>query len=149
MPPTKPKSPKPTDTHQEEPLTETNPAGPAEGVEQHSGPPEGHSTPIGTDTTAPTAAEVVSPTEQAPDPEAGTPGTPADDLDPVVYLEEYLLTHHPDERRAGEHPATTAIRLLTRLGAHGAHVTRCSAPYCNLPAHHGGEHGWVHVEPGR
>lgn len=133
----------------ETPLEVTNPPGPAEGTGpgDGAGPPEGHDTPVGTDTTTPTAAEVVDPnlenSTEGDDPE----GTQAGISDPLEALEVYLATHHRGERHVGEHPATTAVRLLTRLGAKGATQVRCQAPYCNLPAGHDGQHGWVHVEP--
>lgn len=140
------------------PLEVTNPAGPREGVEQPSGPPEGHDTPVGTDTTQPTAAEVVdqtleNSTEEGPQPPrlprtSGEVIVPGGVHDALWRLDGYLRTHHADDVVETEYAPDTAVRLLTRLSAKGTAVPRCTAAYCNLPAGHTEQHGWVHVEPG-
>ena len=130
------------------PLEDTNPPGGPEGTDHgHAGATEAHDTPTGPPgATQPSAADlhVDNSTEDAP----ASTGTVYDGL---ARLEAYLRTQHPGEYQdtpdGPEHPADVAIRLLTRLGARGDQGARCQAPYCNLPALHGGEHGWVHVEP--
>lgn len=66
--------------------------------------------------------------------------------DPVAALADHLARSHPGQALEGEHPATTAVRILTAFGTHGTAMGRCGEAYCNRPALHTGEHGWVHVE---
>jgi uncharacterized membrane-anchored protein YhcB (DUF1043 family) len=48
-------------------------------------------------------------------------------------------------KQVEEHPADTAIRLLTGLTAkaHPSSVLRCDQMYCNKPKNHLDEHGWI------
>lgn len=64
----------------------------------------------------------------------------------LARLGAHLQAHHPEEP-LDVHVADVAVRLLTRYAAHTPAVTRCPESYCNLPAGHATEHGWVHVEP--
>lgn len=138
----------------ETPLEDTNPPGAPEGVEQPSAAPEGHATHTGpADAVQPTEGDFGSTTVTTED-EPPTPTGPArqgptgsDPLDAHNRLVEYLVAHHPADLVQGEHVEDTAVRLLTRLGASSSTGARCQAPYCNYPALHAGEHGWVHVEP--
>ena len=75
-----------------------------------------------------------------------TEDVPSPQGDEVATLAAYLALHHPQDVSPTEHPATTAVRLLTRYAVQGTATTRCAEPYCNRPTGHTGEHGWVHVE---
>lgn len=117
-----------------------NPAGPPEGTDH------GHA---GADPEATTPASQVDPTgvSQADLAESAQhlgPGSP------TGRLIRYLTEHHPQEvgrvtPEGPEHPADTAVRLLSRLGARGTTQARCQEAYCNLPAAHEGAHGWINV----
>lgn len=66
-------------------------------------------------------------------------------------LQTFLMQSYPQEMARSnvvkpESPVDVAIRLLQGLGA----VTgpgRCPAEYCNLPASHDGDHGFVSYTP--
>jgi hypothetical protein len=65
----------------------------------------------------------------------------------VNRLNTFLMTRFPAEmsrtRAASrETPVDVAIRLLQGLGSTGA-GPRCGEEYCNLPALHDGDHGFV------
>lgn len=129
------------------PLEDTNPPGTPEGTDpQSTGDLAEHpTTPLGTPGAVQPQGSDLHPdnsTEEHPD---GVPYGIA--THPVDLLAVYLATHHPADVQPEEHPATTAVRLLTRLGAAGDVGARCQSAYCNLPAGHHGVHGWVHVEP--
>lgn len=144
MPPQTRKQTEPTPAPTTTVDTTTNPAGAPEGTDHgHQGD--------GSTPSAPATPEQ----PQAGDLGATTPTQgdepPAGDLtglgDPLATLGAYLTTHYPQDADTEEHPALVAVRVLTRLGAHTTQGARCTAPYCNLPALHQSEHGWVHVEP--
>jgi hypothetical protein len=68
----------------------------------------------------------------------------------IKRLKDYLEIAFPDEmtrsnKQVEEHPADTAIRLLTGLTAkaHPSSVLRCDQMYCNKPKNHLDEHGWI------
>lgn len=61
-------------------------------------------------------------------------------------LHNFLMLNYPSEmgrtnRQTAESPVEVAMRLLS--GTSHTTKTPCSQPYCNLPADHGGDHGWV------
>ncbi len=66
-------------------------------------------------------------------------------------LHTYLMTAYPQEMTRSnvvkqESPVDVAIRLLSGFGV----VTgsnRCPAEYCNLPANHDGDHGFISYTP--
>lgn len=66
-------------------------------------------------------------------------------------LQTFLMTAFPQEMNRSntvklESPVDVAIRLLTGMGV----VTgsnRCPAEYCNLPANHDGDHGFISYTP--
>jgi hypothetical protein len=100
--------------------------------------PEQH--PATTDTTV---ADQASPIQQS---KSGAPPMQ------VARLKAYLAEHWGEDRDPGrplgEHPADTAIRLLSGLGATSpAAPQRCDEPYCNQPSGHTADHGWVHYQP--
>lgn len=71
----------------------------------------------------------------------------------VNRLNSFLMRSFPEamgrtNRQAPESPVDVAIRLLSGLSATGVHP-RCPAEYCNLPAQHDGEHGYVNYTPAR
>lgn len=118
---------------------QANPAGPPEGTDHgHAGDgPEPTPAATQVDPTPTDTAQVLEPERES---EGGSPG---------ARLVQYLRAHHPEELgrvtpQGPEHPADTAVRLLTRLGARGTAQVRCVEPYCNLPEGHTAEHGWIH-----
>lgn len=120
---------------------QANPAGPPEGTDHgHAGAGgEGAPTPVLVDPT---------PTLAAQQPEVAWEGPGS----PTGRLIAFLRTHYPEETGkvvvvggTQEHPADTAVRLLTRLAARGTAVPRCTEAYCNRPSGHTDEHGWVHT----
>lgn len=132
-----------------QPTPADNPAGPPEGTDHGHAGAGTLTDPAAYAAEAPQAGDLgaTTPTteDEPPTPLAGDLTAPGD---PVESLATYLALHHPGAAvTPDEHPAHTALRLLTRLGARGDQGARCTAPYCNLPALHAGEHGWVHVEP--
>jgi hypothetical protein len=85
----------------------------------------------------------------APKPLSGSP------IQQIARLKDYLATSWPKAAAPGEHAGDTAIRLLTGLNAASNIVlgdgpaisaTRCSEQYCNQPAGHEDEHGWVNYQ---
>jgi hypothetical protein len=74
-----------------------------------------------------------------PKPPSGSP------MHQVARLKEYLAANFPDAAIKGEHAADTAIRILQGMstGVADAVAPRCLTQYCNKPATHTGEHGWV------
>lgn len=61
-------------------------------------------------------------------------------------LHNFLITRYPEEfnRSNRQHPETAvdiAMRLLS--GTSMSQVKNCPAQYCNFPANHQGDHGWV------
>ena len=66
-------------------------------------------------------------------------------------LQTFLMTAYPKEMArtnvvAPQSPVDVAIRLLQGLGATTA-TARCQDEYCNLPANHDGDHGFVQFAP--
>lgn len=115
-----------------------NPAGLPEGTDHgHAGDgPEPTPAATQVEPTPTDAAQVLQPT---PEP----PGSP------TARLIQYLRAHHPGEvgrvtPTGPEHPADTAVRLLTALGARGL-APRCPEAYCNYPVGHTGQHGMIHA----
>jgi hypothetical protein len=77
-------------------------------------------------------------------------GSPAQQ---IGRLKAYLQEAFPQEfdasnRQYPEHPADLAIRLMTGMVAiaHPQQTPRCQEPYCNKPAQHTDEHGWVNYD---
>lgn len=69
----------------------------------------------------------------------------------VNRLNNFLMEKFPQQmsmtnRSKKETPVDAAIRLLSGLATGGAFV-RCATEYCNLPAQHDGDHGFVHFQP--
>jgi hypothetical protein len=65
----------------------------------------------------------------------------------INKLNSFLMTSFPGEmgrtnRQTAESPVEVAIRLLQGLGSTGTGA-RCRVEYCNLPAQHDGDHGYV------
>lgn len=147
MPPTKrtPRvQPAPGTTSQGAPITldpTAHPAGPPEGTDH------GHA---GVGGEVPEAA--VTPQAPPADPEGTSQPLRAiyTPTSPSGRLVAYLAAHHPGELgrttpEGPEHPADTAVRLLTALGA-TRQAPRCPEAYCNLPANHDTPHGWVNAQ---
>jgi len=68
----------------------------------------------------------------------------------VKRLKDYLEINFPDEMtrsnsQVKEHPADTAIRLLTKFTAtvHPSQQQRCDQQFCNKALNHLDEHGWI------
>lgn len=66
-------------------------------------------------------------------------------------LHTYLMTAYPQEMARSnvvkpESAADVAIRLLSGLGVVTG-TSRCPAEYCNLPANHDGDHGFISYTP--
>lgn len=69
----------------------------------------------------------------------------------INRLHSFLMTAFPGAMgrtnvQTPETPVDVAIRLLTGLSATGTH-RRCTAEYCNLPAEHDGDHGFINYTP--
>lgn len=65
----------------------------------------------------------------------------------TVFLEDaFPGERNRSNRQVPESPVDTAIRLLQALSASAplSVLDRCQAEYCNRPAGHDGDHGWVH-----
>jgi hypothetical protein len=68
----------------------------------------------------------------------------------VNRLNNFLMEKFPQEmsrtnRPVRETPVDTAMRLLAGMATGGV-FARCAAEYCNLPAEHDGDHGYVHYQ---
>jgi len=66
-------------------------------------------------------------------------------------LQTFLMTSFPQEMTRSnivrpESPVDVAIRLLQGLGVVTG-TNRCPAEYCNLPANHDGDHGFISYTP--
>lgn len=103
----------------------------------------------------PAQQEIQPGTQEDPD-NAGQPagfGEVEDAAHQIARLEAYLNEAFPAEMSAppgkpdADVPADVAIRLLTKLSAtaHPSQVVRCEERFCNKPAGHTDEHGWVNV----
>lgn len=69
----------------------------------------------------------------------------------VNRLNNFLMTRFPRQmsktsRPVQESPVDAAIRLLSGLATSGTGVQRCPEEYCNLPANHDADHGYVNYQ---
>lgn len=89
-----------------------------------------------------TGAPISDPGEALRNPHAGE----------LNKLQNFLMTAYPREMRrtnvpVQETPVDVAIRLLQGMGVTTGSAARCTAEYCNYPANHDGEHGFVNYTP--
>jgi hypothetical protein len=91
-----------------------------------------------------TTADLIPPGAEAHKKLNGSP------VQQIARLKAYLGQAFPDEversnRQQPEHTADLAIRLLQGLSTtvHPSQLARCDQQYCNKPANHADEHGWI------
>ena len=61
-------------------------------------------------------------------------------------LHNFLITNYPAEfNRTNRQQPETAVEIAMRLlsGTSHSRIPTCPSPYCNLPIHHQGDHGWI------
>ena len=110
-------------------------------------------TPEVTEDPQPTAERVTTQTDTtsadavSPLPTTTKSGAPPMQIKRVKeYLDEEVPASQDPNRPEGEHPADTLIRIVRQQREALRAIqreARCSEQYCNKPAEHGDEHGWV------